>query len=298
MNPVHSSSWEPNFNSNDNPYLSDNTTSLPPLPKINADQTEPAQAHDVSLSNLLPEFFEDGTAPTQPLPQNETLYDYGAVAAPISTEPTARNTKPEQANKAPVTVDTNRMYAWLEQQEHQEERQHVNRERQQLWLKIGAVTVVVALIAAFLILNVLTPAPVPPKVVIAGELSPYPAATRVEVPAKLNQDVHEAFLLTQKPAPTSAETYYFLTSDPATKILEFYNQDMAGKGFVKPVLIDDFLKTAPSTKALNARGVSYTNATPQGYAVVAVPVTSALVTGLGSSAKAGDILLVLLSIKS
>jgi hypothetical protein len=295
MENPYSSSWDTPYNPVDDPYRVDRSTTFSPPPLKTNPRLEPvpeSEANDLSLSDLLPEFFKE-EAQAQPAQDGTFTYEFNpAEHKAVQQEEAVEPSLPPSENS--------HIYAWIAEQEQAERQEAEKAERKKLLIRIGAIAAVVGAVALFLIINVLTqpqtPVVTPSTAPIDSNL--YPGATRVDAPAKLNDSLHRAFLEGQQPAPSSVEATYYLTADPATKGLEFYNRIMAARGYQKQVAIDQFLSLSPQTAGLNARGISYTNATQQGYAVVAIPVTAALATSLGGNAKAGDTLLALVDIKS
>lgn len=294
METPYSSSWGSEHNPMDDPYRADKpTTFSPSLPnQTYNNEPLPEQTHDLSLSDLLPEFFDEETSKTNSVQDPGFSYEF----TPVAKEALGQ----EIATPAPK-LETNQIYAWLTEQEQEENKKAENEDRKKFLIRAGAVVVVIGLMAVLLIVNVLLPAKpkqATPAPSTAADLIAYPGATKVETPVKLNDSLRKAFLQGQQPPPSSVEADYYLTSDPVAKAFDFYKQDMTGKGYQKQVPIDEFLNVAPETKPLNSRGVSFTNATTQGFAVVAIPVTAELAATLKGGAKAGDNLLALVSIKN
>lgn len=149
MESPYSSSWGLN------PYPGDTTgqNKLPDTAQPTANLAS-AQTHDVSLSELLPDFFIEKPEETQPV---STSSENGVNS---SVEETVMPPLPPSLREetGPATPDLSQTYAWLTAQEKTEERHQIQRERMALLIKIGAVAIVIALVAILLIVGVATQA--------------------------------------------------------------------------------------------------------------------------------------------
>ena len=149
MESPYSSSWGLN------PYPADTTgqNKLPDTAQPAANLAS-AQTHDVSLSELLPDFFVEKPEETQPVfATNENEVN---TAVEESGMPPLPASLLEEAD--PLTPTLSQTYAWLTEQERAEERHQIQRERMELLIKIGAVAIVIALVAILLIVGVATQA--------------------------------------------------------------------------------------------------------------------------------------------
>ena len=287
MNSPYSSSWGSELNSNDNPYQTEglSTFSPPPLKVEPNNAPAPTQDTTFSIADLLTELLEQN--------QPEAKSEAATVTSSHISEKVLQ-TQPE-TSLTPAPVETSQVYAWLTQQENEETRQEDQRERKQLLTKVG-LGVGAVLLAGLLLVIILGITAKPVVVPFASApLATYPGATKIAVPTKLNEDIRKAFLTVEQPRPSSVEATYYLTNDQTDKVFSFFKTEMANQGYQKQIAIDTFLSAVPETKNLNAKGLSFTNASPRGYALLVIPASSNL---LPNAVKSGDILIAVVNIQN
>src|SRR5690348_3486943 len=138
MESPYSSSWGLT------PYPGDNSgqNKLPNTAQP-ASNLASAETNDVSLSELLPDFFVEKSEETQPVSANGE--NGVSTAVEQSDMPPLPDSLLQETD--PPTPTLSQTYAWITEQEKAEERRQVQRERMELLIKIGAIAIVIALVA-------------------------------------------------------------------------------------------------------------------------------------------------------